>query len=154
MGTPESAAEIVIEGRVQGVGYRDYARRRASRLGQPLLDVFPFLSRERAAVSGGFQTLQRRNVDFSLIYSAHDIGLEHFRQHFGQNGGGLKKFSDARLTIIPDANHNLTPPHAREIYLSEIEEMALRIGIDQPTAASEKAGGQIRSQKYAGYPAP
>ena len=33
MGTPESAAEIVIEGRVQGVGYRDYARRRASGLG-------------------------------------------------------------------------------------------------------------------------
>ena len=33
MTTPESAAEIVIEGRVQGVGYRDYARRRASGLG-------------------------------------------------------------------------------------------------------------------------
>lgn len=33
MGAPESAAEIVIEGRVQGVGYRDYARRRASGLG-------------------------------------------------------------------------------------------------------------------------
>jgi acylphosphatase len=33
MGNAESAAEIVIEGRVQGVGYRDYARRRASRLG-------------------------------------------------------------------------------------------------------------------------
>ena len=33
MGTPESAAEILIEGRVQGVGYRDYAQRRASGLG-------------------------------------------------------------------------------------------------------------------------
>ena len=33
MGTPETAAEIVIEGRVQGVGYRDYAQRRASGLG-------------------------------------------------------------------------------------------------------------------------
>jgi hypothetical protein len=128
--------------------------RRASRLGQPLLDIFPFLSKERAAVGGGFQTLQRRHVDFSLIYSAHDIGLEHFRQHFGQNGGGLKKFSDARLTIIPDANHNLTPPHAREIYVSEIREMALRIGTDQQTVSSEKADGQIRTQKYAGYPAP
>jgi alpha-beta hydrolase superfamily lysophospholipase len=128
--------------------------RRASRLGQPLLNIFPFLSSERTAVSGGFQTLQKRNVDFSLIYSAHDIGLEHFRHHFGQNGGDLKKFSDARLTIIPDANHNLTPPHAREIYLSEILEMALRIGSDKPAAAIEKAGGQIRSQKYAGYPMP
>ncbi|HEY2994939.1 MAG TPA: acylphosphatase [Methylomirabilota bacterium] len=33
MSTPESAAEILIEGQVQGVGYRDYARRRAARLG-------------------------------------------------------------------------------------------------------------------------
>jgi acylphosphatase len=33
MSTPDTAAEILIEGRVQGVGYRDYARRRASRLG-------------------------------------------------------------------------------------------------------------------------
>lgn len=31
--TTRAAAEIVIEGRVQGVGFRDYARRRASRLG-------------------------------------------------------------------------------------------------------------------------
>ena len=33
MTAPETAAEILIEGRVQGVGYRDYARRRASVLG-------------------------------------------------------------------------------------------------------------------------
>jgi len=33
MSAPDTAAEILIEGRVQGVGYRDYARRRASRLG-------------------------------------------------------------------------------------------------------------------------
>jgi acylphosphatase len=30
---PNTAAEILVEGRVQGVGYRDYARRRASLLG-------------------------------------------------------------------------------------------------------------------------
>ena len=33
MNAPETAAEILVEGRVQGVGYRDYARRRASTLG-------------------------------------------------------------------------------------------------------------------------
>jgi acylphosphatase len=31
--TARAAAEILIEGRVQGVGFRDYALRRASRLG-------------------------------------------------------------------------------------------------------------------------
>lgn len=33
MTVPNTAAEIVVEGHVQGVGYRDYARRRASLLG-------------------------------------------------------------------------------------------------------------------------
>jgi acylphosphatase len=31
--TASTGAEIFVEGRVQGVGFRDYARRRASRLG-------------------------------------------------------------------------------------------------------------------------
>ena len=33
MTAPNSAAEILVEGHVQGVGYRDYARRRAAVLG-------------------------------------------------------------------------------------------------------------------------
>ncbi len=33
MSVGHAAAEIIVEGRVQGVGYRDYAHRRASRLG-------------------------------------------------------------------------------------------------------------------------
>ena len=31
--TGRSAADIIVEGRVQGVGYRDFAQRRAQRLG-------------------------------------------------------------------------------------------------------------------------
>lgn len=33
MSEPRTAAEIVVEGDVQGVGYRNYAQRRAERLG-------------------------------------------------------------------------------------------------------------------------
>ena len=33
MSVGHAAVEIIVEGRVQGVGYRDYARRRASGLG-------------------------------------------------------------------------------------------------------------------------
>ncbi|HXG04705.1 MAG TPA: acylphosphatase [Candidatus Binatia bacterium] len=33
MTTTHAAAEILVEGRVQGVGFRDFAQRRASRLG-------------------------------------------------------------------------------------------------------------------------
>ena len=33
MSAPNTAAEILVEGHVQGVGYREYARRRAALLG-------------------------------------------------------------------------------------------------------------------------
>ncbi|MEF0940289.1 alpha/beta hydrolase [Rhizobium sp. BR 362] len=102
--------------------------RRAVRLGRPLLGVLPFFAGEHETVINGFRALTKRQVDISLIYSAHDIGLDHFREHFGEDAAGLKNFPDIRLTIIPDADHNLTPPYARKVYLHEVREMALRLG--------------------------
>ena len=102
--------------------------RRAVRLGRPLLGVLPFFAGEHETVIDGFRSLTKRQVDISLIYSAHDIGLDYFREHFGEDAAGLKNFPDIRLTIIPDADHNLTPPYARKVYLREVREMALRLG--------------------------
>lgn len=102
--------------------------RRAVRLGRPLLGTLPFFAGEHEIVMNGFRALSKRNVDQTLIYSAHDIGLDHFREHFGEDGGGLAAIPGTRLVIIPDADHNLTPPHAREAYLREVREMGLRLG--------------------------
>ncbi|MQB45665.1 alpha/beta hydrolase [Rhizobium sp. ICMP 5592] len=102
--------------------------RRAVRLGRPLLGVLPFFAGEHEIVMGGFRTLARRRVDISLIYSAHDIGLDHFHEHFGEDASALRNFPDIRLTIIPGADHNLTPPYARKVYLREVREMGLRLG--------------------------
>ncbi|MDE1993932.1 MAG: alpha/beta fold hydrolase [Rhizobiaceae bacterium] len=115
--------------------------RRAVRLGRPLLGVLPFPAGEHEIVMAGFRTLAKRQVDISLIYSAQDIGMEHFREHFGERGEGLKAFPNAHLTVIPDADHNLTPPHARQIYLHEIKVMALRLGVPfpAPVATQQKA---------------
>ncbi|WFU01556.1 alpha/beta hydrolase [Rhizobium sp. CB3171] len=101
--------------------------RRAVRLGRPLLGVLPFFAGEHETVINGFRSLVKRQVDISLIYSAHDIGLDHFREHFGEDAAGLKNFPDIRLTIIPDTDHNLTPPYARKVYLREVKEMGLRL---------------------------
>ncbi|MGG6895644.1 MULTISPECIES: alpha/beta fold hydrolase [Rhizobium] len=102
--------------------------RRAVRSGRRLLGFFPFLAGAQGPVVNGFRTLSKRRVDMSLIYSAHDIGLDHLREQFGQDACGLKQFPDIRLTIIPEADHNLTPPSARSIYLSEVKKMGLRLG--------------------------
>lgn len=102
--------------------------RRVVRSGRRLLSAFPFLAGTQGPVINGFRTLAKRRVDMSLIYSAHDIGLDHLHEQFGENGSGLKHFPDIRLTIIPEADHNLTPPYARKVYLREVREMGLRLG--------------------------
>lgn len=102
--------------------------RRAVRSSRRLLSAFPFLAGTQGPVINGFRALAKRKVDMSLIYSAHDIGLDHLHEQFGQDGGGLKSFPDIRLTIIPEADHNLTPPYARKVYLREVREMGLRLG--------------------------
>ncbi|AYG67764.1 MULTISPECIES: alpha/beta hydrolase [unclassified Rhizobium] len=101
--------------------------RRAARTGRHLLGTLPFFAAAQGPVLSGFRTLARRGVDMSLIYSAHDIGLDHLHDQFGENGVGLKHFPDIRLTIIPEADHNLTPPYARKVYLREVREMGLRL---------------------------
>ncbi|TXI12571.1 MAG: alpha/beta fold hydrolase [Rhizobium sp.] len=102
--------------------------RRAARTGRRLLGAFPIFAAAQGPVVSGFRTLAKRGVDMSLIYSAHDIGLDHLHDQFGENGVGLKQFPDIRLTIIPEADHNLTPPYARKVYLHEVREMGLRLG--------------------------
>ncbi|MGV1791709.1 alpha/beta fold hydrolase [Rhizobium sp. A37_96] len=101
--------------------------RRGMRTSRRLLGAFPFFAAAQGPVLGGFRTLAKRGVDMSLIYSAHDIGLDHLHDQFGENGAGLKHFPDIRLTIIPEADHNLTPPYARKVYLREVREMGLRL---------------------------
>ncbi len=102
--------------------------RRGMRTSRRLLGAFPFFAAAQGPVLSGFRSLARRGVDMSLIYSAHDIGLDHLHDQFGENGAGLKHFPDIRLTIIPEADHNLSPPYARKVYLREVREMGLRLG--------------------------
>ena len=112
---------------------------RLSHLQRPLRDKFAFLSAEHTAVMQRFALLSQRNVRMSLIYSEQDIGLEHFSLHFGRDGAGLSRFDNAHLVVIPNADHNLTPAHAREIYVREIKDMAL--DLNAPVAPAPLASG-------------
>lgn len=86
------------------------------------------------SVSTLFQNLETHNKAVALLYSENDYGLEEFDYYFGQGGGRLSGFPNVTVTMIPAADHNLTPPYARETYLSAIRHMALNMSqARQPT---------------------
>jgi pimeloyl-ACP methyl ester carboxylesterase len=125
--------------------------RRAIRHSRPLLDFLPFRSAERKAILKLFQSLQARNVDVSLIYTAHDTGLEQFNDHFGKDGSYLKRYGNVRLNIIPEADHNLTQAHAQAFYLREVRSISMKVGTCQ-AAPKEERSSRVISRKYANSP--
>jgi pimeloyl-ACP methyl ester carboxylesterase len=125
--------------------------RRAIRLSRPMLDFLPVRSEERTAILDLFQSLKARKVDVSLIYTAHDTGLEQFNDHFGKNGSYLKRYGNVRLNIIPEADHNLTQAHAQSFYLQEVRSISLKIGTRQATPHEDRSHA-VRSPKYANLP--
>ncbi len=126
---------------------------RLSHLCRPMLDLFPFLSREHAAIVDGFRTLGTRNVPVSLVYSAEDIGLEYARKHFGSERARLKNYPHLRVTVVSDADHNLTPPHAQDVYFKEIRLVALSIGGEHARVVATSEDDAVRPRGYAGFQA-
>jgi hypothetical protein len=105
-------------------------------LGRKLLAKLPasvrrlLASSEFRDVERSFARLKARNVGLSLLYSEKDVGLAHFHQHFGADGEGLKRFPNVRFQKIADADHNLSPPAARQIFHDEVRAVALAVGSD------------------------
>lgn len=55
-----------------------------------------------------------RGARVELVYSAGDAGLDELARHFGGGGRRLRDRTGVALTIIPDADHDLTPTAARQ----------------------------------------
>lgn len=99
----------------------------SARIANRLLHAFRGILPEGQAIYAMFRTLRQRGVPVALIYSENDLGLEQHDFYFGHDGSGFARFPDVTSTIIPNADHNLTPEHARAAYLKAVEEMALRV---------------------------
>ncbi|SCY30434.1 Alpha/beta hydrolase family protein [Rhizobium sp. NFACC06-2] len=82
-------------------------------------------SEEGRAVFGAFDRLKAKNTTVHLLYSDNDDGLEHFQYYFDADGDGLAAYSNVSLTIIPDADHNLSTPEAKTIYIETVKRLAL-----------------------------
>ncbi|WP_045021302.1 serine aminopeptidase domain-containing protein [Agrobacterium arsenijevicii] len=83
-------------------------------------------SEEGRAVYDAFDKLKARDSAISLLYSDNDDGLEHFRYYFNADGRGLSAYRNVSLTIIPDADHNLSTPEARKAYIDAVKRLALK----------------------------
>ncbi len=83
-------------------------------------------SEEGRAIFGAFDRLKAKNTTVHLLYSDNDDGLEHFQYYFDANGEGLAAYRNVSLTIIPDADHNLSTPEAKTIYIETVKRLALK----------------------------
>ncbi|WP_137156877.1 polysaccharide biosynthesis C-terminal domain-containing protein [Rhizobium sp. FKL33] len=70
-----------------------------------------------------FRTYALRETDVRLAYSEGDVGLDALRDHFGDTGEKLSGFANVKLVMIPDADHNLTPPAAKDQAMAEMMEL-------------------------------
>jgi esterase/lipase len=99
---------------------------------------------EGRVIYGAFRTLSQRGTPVALIYSENDLGLEQYDFYFGHDGSGLARFPNVSPEIIPDADHNLTPEHARAVYLEALREMAFRFPLEE--VAYSKARDAIAAE--------
>ncbi|MCM2457080.1 alpha/beta fold hydrolase [Rhizobium sp. CG4] len=79
------------------------------------------------SVYAAFDTLKAQKTKVALLYSENDAGLDHFNYYFDVSGRGLKAYPNVSFAIIPNADHNLSPEHARKIYLDKVRELALAV---------------------------
>ncbi|WP_245422839.1 alpha/beta fold hydrolase [Neorhizobium huautlense] len=115
---------------------RNIAKALTKRLSHRMTHVFRDFTSEGREIYRAFDRLKRRGVQVSLIYSENDLGLDHYNFYFGRDGAGLARFPNVSATIIPDADHNLTPDHARDVYLQAVQQLAFRLA---PSAGTEKS---------------
>jgi pimeloyl-ACP methyl ester carboxylesterase len=90
----------------------------------PLLEYLPSRRHMASEVKKSFSTVGKRKVPLTLIYSEGDVGLEHMYFHFGPGGRKFARHPNVRLVMLPDADHNLTPPQSRRAVFAEIVRLA------------------------------
>lgn len=100
------------------------AGRRLSPWIAPLLELLPDRRHIAREVRHSFALFGKRKVPLTLIYSEGDVGLDHVYFHFGPRGARLSRYPNVRLLMLPDADHNLTPPQSRKFVLDEIIRLA------------------------------
>lgn len=94
-----------------------------------------------AAMKRAFATLRDRGVRTTLLYSRGGEAHHDFEGFFGEDGVRLRRHADIDLQFLEDADHGLTPRHARDALLSLVAERALwppsAVAADDPAPGRE-----------------
>lgn len=101
--------------------------RRAAAAAPGLLGYLTKDGRLQRSVMSAFRTLADRRTPVRLIYSETDVGLARYHAYFGADGSGLRAFANVAVEIVPDADHNMSPPEARALLQQRIVEAALAV---------------------------
>jgi alpha-beta hydrolase superfamily lysophospholipase len=100
------------------------AGRRLARAATPLMGLLPRAKGAGQEAIRTFDGFAARRIPVSLIYGDGDVGLDDLRRHFGESGSALRRYSNVRLTMLADTDHNITPPASRASVLEEIVRVA------------------------------
>jgi len=106
----------------------DGALQAASRQGRQLVSLLRKTSGNEqnpasdtpSIIRENFAAMAGRGTKTTIIYSEEDGGRDEFARYFGADSHGFTRLAGARLVILPETDHDLTPPPAREQLLAEI----------------------------------
>jgi dienelactone hydrolase len=77
-------------------------------------DANPSTANKSACARRRMKDLDARGVRVRLLFSPLDRGLDEFRLHFGPGGRRLNKLLHASAMVVPDMDHEVLNPAARQ----------------------------------------
>ena len=69
-----------------------------------------------------FRDLSRRGVRVLLVYGAEDSALDEIALHAGPRARKLRRLPNLDVRVLDNTDHNITSPHAYELYARTLEE--------------------------------
>ncbi|MBD1548958.1 alpha/beta fold hydrolase [Roseibium aggregatum] len=98
---------------------------RLSRKLAPYLGPLTKLGRFRRACFSNFDAMARRGIPVHVVNCENDGSLDELARYFGADFSGLKAYPNVVQTIVPNADHNLTPEDAQQHLLSLLDQALL-----------------------------
>lgn len=125
-----STVSRLIRGEIDlGGALLNITRAVSRRLFAPLAIFSRRYTAEGRDVHAAFHAISSRGAKLRLVYSDTDPGLDQFAAYFGADGQHLRDYPGAAFSTIGDADHNLTPQHARQAYRDAIASLALSFSV-------------------------